>query len=70
MRTTHSITAVLAVIALASLAAPRPAAAADCGGDYLSCLYASGAVGTSDALHDSDCYASYLSCVGRQILMY
>ncbi len=57
-------------LTLTLLAVPDTAAAADCGGGYIACLNDAGAIGSSDALHESECYGRYWTCVMRQIRTY
>ncbi|NIP83093.1 MAG: hypothetical protein GWM90_29240 [Gemmatimonadetes bacterium] len=61
---------VSALTALGLLAGPGPLAAGDCGGEYLGCLVESGAVGTSDVLHEQACYSGYWACVSARILYF
>lgn len=57
-------------LGLVLLATPDAAIAADCGGDYVECLDRTGAAGSSDQLHEMECYGDYWSCVSRQIKLF
>lgn len=70
MRTTRSSLTLIAGLALATLAAPRSAAASDCGGEYVACLAEAEAIGTSDAMHETECYGDYLSCTESQLRFF
>lgn len=52
------------------LATPDTADAADCGGSYVECLNRTGAIESSEALHEMECYAAYWECVSGQLLLY
>lgn len=67
---THRMAAVMLLLTAGSGLALPTTARADCGGDYVRCLSDSGALGTSEAFHESACYAAYVSCVGRMLLRY
>lgn len=72
MFTTRPIFSLILVVAAAiggTIATPTPATASDCGGDYVSCLHASGSTG-SEPLHEQECYGDYVDCVSRQIRFY
>lgn len=60
----------LALTTLAPLSAPAPLAARDCGADYVRCLWELGALGTSDQLHETECYGDYVACVARLLRVY
>lgn len=53
-----------------TIATPTPAAASDCGGDYLQCLHETGSVLNSDQLHEDECYGEYVDCLNRQLLFF
>lgn len=60
--------AALVVLSILTLVTPASAGAEDCGAEYAACLAESGALGTSDALHEQECYGDYLDCVASQVL--
>lgn len=62
--------AILVTICVLLLAIPRSAQAADCGGNYMECLHRTGAIGSSEALHEMECYGAYWECVSRQLRVY
>ncbi len=72
MMSKRPVVTTLTVLALASVLAlrPLPAMAGDCGADYVECLADSGALGTSDQLHETECYAEYWRCVERALRVY
>jgi hypothetical protein len=64
-----SAVSLIAGLTLASMAVPETVAAADCGG-YIACLNDAGAIGSSDAIQETECYGRYWTCVMRQIRTY
>lgn len=62
-------TALLVLAGLAALA-PAPVAADDCGGSYVACISDAGILGSSEALHEEDCYSEYWSCVHQLFLLH
>lgn len=63
----HAAPALFASLFVLLIAAPESAQAADCGGSYVECLHRTGAIGSSDALHEMECYGAYWECVSRQL---
>lgn len=59
--------AILVSLGVLLLATPDLVKAADCGGDYVECLNRTGAIGSSDALHEMECYGAYWECLSRQL---
>lgn len=64
------VTLFILALTAALAASPAPAAAGDCGADYVKCLSDSGALGSSDQLHETECYAEYWRCVGHGLRVY
>ena len=60
----------IAAAGAATTLTATPAGAQDCGGDYVRCLNDSGAIGTSDALHEMSCYGGYWDCVRSLMLSF
>ncbi len=66
LSTAPAILMSLTVLLLATPATAR----ADCGGDYVECLSRTGAIGSSEALHEMECYGAYWDCVSRELRLY
>lgn len=64
------LTALLPLVALLGVMALPAQARADCGANYVVCLSDSGALGTSDQLHERACYSEYQRCVVRMLLSF
>lgn len=59
--------AILLSLTVLLLGTPDTAKADDCGGNYVECLSRTGALGSSEALHEMECYGAYWDCMSRQI---
>lgn len=64
----HNAVLVLALAALPLAAAAAPVRAQNCGGEYVECQSDAMALGTSDAVHELECWGDYLDCISGAIL--
>lgn len=70
MRTRLSTTSAILMSLTVLLLATPDAASADCGGDYVECLSRTGALGSSEALHEMECYGAYWDCLSREMRLF